>query len=75
MALELLLRRPPSRLHLLAPAEPALASLSVTSTHLPAFIYLYKQGHLKPRQQADGPALESFVFPNCAVMWTRPWPT
>lgn len=50
----------------LAPAEPAL-------THLLAFIYPLLRGHLKPRQQADGPALESFVIPNCAVMWTSPF--
>lgn len=70
MALELLPRGPPPWLQWLATAEPALASLSVSSTHLLAFIYLCEQGHLKSGQQADGPALDSFVIPNCAVMWT-----
>lgn len=40
MVLELFPRGPPPWLQLLAAAEPALASLSVSSTHLLAFIYL-----------------------------------
>lgn len=55
--------------HLWSQAWP----LSRNGTHLLAFISPQEWGHLKPRQQADGFALGSFVISNCAVMWTSPF--